>query len=124
MAKTSLETVSCEGCGVCCMHMAVPPYDEEELDELKEGNPAIYADYQAVMKSRDLQLTAHGTDFIPCGFLDMITRKCRHHDNNPDVCRRFKVGGESCRQFREDVAKVLSATRKCEQRSQVKENPT
>ena len=88
---------SCDGCGVCCMHMAVPLYDDEEIDLLRENLPEVYADFLAVRETRKLQLAATGVELVPCGFFDPIIRKCRHHDHSPEVCYRFEVGGEFCR---------------------------
>lgn len=98
--------VTCAGCGVCCMHMSVPPYDEEEQELLKENLPNVYADWLAVVESRKLQLAATGTDEIPCGFFDMVTRRCKHHAYNPDICHRFEVGGEFCVEQRQRAGLV------------------
>ena len=94
---------SCEGCGVCCMHMAVPPYDDEEEELLRDNLPEVYADFLAVMETRKLQLAATGVELVPCAFLDPITRKCRHHEHSPDVCYRFKIAGQFCRNQRREA---------------------
>ena len=96
----------CNDCGVCCMHMAVPPYDEEERELLEHNLPEVYADLLAVERSREMQFRVHGTDYIPCGFFDMVTRKCRHHGHHPIVCERFDVGGDSCGVYRQDAGLV------------------
>jgi len=93
----------CRGCGVCCMHMAVPPYGEAELDMLKETLPHIYTDFLAATATRKIQLLVTESDFIPCGFFDMVSRECRHHEHSPEVCRKFDVGSDDCLSFR-DVA--------------------
>lgn len=89
--------ITCDGCGVCCPHMALPPYGTDELELLRAHWPDVWADYQAVRRTRELQLRATGVDQVPCGFLDMVTRKCRHHDLHPGVCQSFEVGGVFCR---------------------------
>jgi Fe-S-cluster containining protein len=94
---------SCDGCGVCCMHMATPPYDAEELEELREHNEPVYADYIAARDSRLLQFTANGTDHVPCGWFDMVTRRCRHYEYRPFVCEMFQRGGWSCHSQRADA---------------------
>lgn len=101
--KDSTQTITCDGCGACCLHMSVPPYDEEELEILKYGHPQAYADYLAVMETRTVQLAVVGTDFIPCGFFDMVTRRCRHHEVNPVICEMFEVGGIVCLETRKDA---------------------
>lgn len=97
------QPVTCEGCGACCMHMAVPPYDEEERELLAANLPEVYADLLAVEATRQVQLRVSGEECIPCGFFDMVTRKCRHHEYSPDICARFEVGGEFCLSIRRDA---------------------
>ncbi len=93
----------CDGCGLCCMHMGSPPYDEEEREWLREDNPQAYADLLAVLETRELQLKTTAVDFVPCGFFDSVTRKCIHHDNKPDICRRFEIGDTYCNGFRAEA---------------------
>jgi Fe-S-cluster containining protein len=98
-----LPVLTCDGCGVCCMHMSVPPYEFWEVEELQREHPEVAADFKAVEESRALQLKVHGTDFIPCGFFDMVTRKCRHNEHKPEVCQVFDRGGEYCMGMRQDA---------------------
>lgn len=93
----------CAGCGICCMHMSVPPYDEDEVELLEQNLPEVYADFKAVEAAREMQLRVVGTDYIPCGFFDMVTRKCRHHEHKPDICYRFEVGNDMCLEMRKDA---------------------
>jgi len=99
---------TCEGCGACCLHMAAPPYVDEELALLRTNLPAVYRDLMAVQATRDLQWRVVGVDEVPCGFFDWVTRKCRHHEHKPDVCQRFEVGGTCCLQTRRDVGDLVS----------------
>ena len=83
----------CNGCGACCLHMAVPPYDDDEL----LGMPDIVRDEMVgVRKTRSIQFAIYGTDYIPCGFFNPITRQCRHYENRPAVCRAYEAGSDSC----------------------------
>ncbi len=91
--------ISCDGCGICCMHMSVPPFDDEEVGLLQSP---ILEDYLAVKESRRLQLKVHGTDYTPCGWFDMATRKCKHYYYRPVVCRVFEVGNTYCLDLRKD----------------------
>ena len=93
---TALPVLDCTDCGVCCLHVSVPPYDVDEVEYLKEYVPLVHTAYQAVQRTRQLQLAASGEDYVPCGFLDMETRRCRYYENRPDVCQVFEVGGEFC----------------------------
>ena len=86
-------TTDCKGCGACCLHMAVPPYDDDEL----LGMPDIVRDEMVgVRKTRSIQFAIYGTDCIPCGFLDLVTRQCRHYEHRPNICRDFQFLGKYC----------------------------
>ena len=92
--------ITCNGCGVCCMHMGSPPFIPSEESRLP---PEIKASLDAVRETQRLQYQTHGTDYTPCGWFDMETRQCRHHEHRPDVCREFEVGSEYCRNMRKDA---------------------
>ena len=36
----------------------------------------------------------------PCVWLDMDTRRCRHHEYRPNVCRDFETGSSGCLDWR------------------------
>jgi Fe-S-cluster containining protein len=36
----------------------------------------------------------------PCIWLDLATKRCRHYDYRPRLCRDFELGGEDCLGFR------------------------
>lgn len=94
-----LAEIKCEGCGICCMHMATPPYSSVEELEL----PAeVRDDLRAVRESAAMQREVWGADYKPCGWFDMVTRKCRHYEDRPSTCRDFEAGGASCRAMRKD----------------------
>jgi hypothetical protein len=83
--------------------MSEPPYDDEERELLQENLPEVYRDLLAVEATRAMQLRVVGTDYIPCGFFNLITRECMHHDYSPDVCERHEVGGVYCLEMRKDA---------------------
>jgi len=89
----SLVVLNCDGCGLCCMHMSSPPFHEEEWLVLP---PNVRADYEAALDASADAWEVHGIDARPCGWFDMVTRKCRHHEFRPEICRDFEVGGEAC----------------------------
>jgi len=92
--------ITCNGCGVCCMHMGSPPFIPSEESRLP---PELKASLDAVRETRRLQYQAHGTDYTPCGWFEMETRQCRHHEHRPDVCREFEVASEYCGNMRKDA---------------------
>lgn len=80
--------------------MAVPPFEKDEIAAL----PAeIQAELEILDRFREHQFTVHGTDYTPCSWLDHVTRKCKHHDIRPGVCRDFEVGNVHCVSLRRDA---------------------
>jgi hypothetical protein len=69
-------TVTCEGCGVCCLHMSTPPYDEDEREMLREWHPAVFAELEAVGAIRQLQYRLHPVRVLRLGYAKMSTSRC------------------------------------------------
>ena len=60
---------------------------ETELDAL----PAeLLRDMERRLADRNFDANA------PCFWMDRETRKCRHYEQRPEVCRQFELGGEDC----------------------------
>ena len=100
----TLPTVSdCEGCGVCCLHMGYPTYIRES--DTGPGEPA-WQDLPANLKQellRDIERyepPAAGQLDGPCTWFDQQTRRCKHHQHRPQVCRDFQVGSRNCLDWR------------------------
>ena len=86
------------------MHMGYPAYlhdlgtqrDEENWaslpSELKEQLQRYIANYKT---------QSEGELDGPCIWFDMDTRRCKHHEHRPKVCRDFEVGSQSCLDWRE-----------------------
>lgn len=49
----------------------------------------------------------------PCLWLDLDSRRCRHHDHRPQVCRDFEVGGQGCLDWRTHLRDRMVATNAC-----------
>jgi len=81
----------CEGCGICCLALSLPPFDVNELlrapDELLEEVDA----YARSPRFRDSN---------PCLWLDLATGECRHHRVRPVLCRWFEPGCSACNDLR------------------------
>lgn len=89
--------VECSGCGVCCMHMSLPPYNAaEEADLPKE----VAFDLGHCRDAKRMQENAHGILDQSCAFFDWTTRRCIHYDHRPQVCKDFEVGSYDCREIR------------------------
>ena len=119
--RTPLPVVSCEGCGACCMHMGTPPgyswffpSDGRELGEwaaesddwpvfraMPEGLRRELAEYYAAARRLPIE-DREELYYSPCIWLDLETRRCRHYEHRPSICREFEVGGRWCRGHRKD----------------------
>ncbi|TWU57829.1 YkgJ family cysteine cluster protein [Rubripirellula reticaptiva] len=92
----------CGDCGVCCMHMGYPPYLRGEnggpVEEYWTTMPAdLKREWLAYVESYDVP-----DDELdgPCVWLDLDTKRCKHHESRPSVCRDFRVGSQGCRDWR------------------------
>ena len=119
-----LPVVSCDGCGACCMHVGTPPdflFDYEMAEAAKISGPpfsrwplsrwglSLPPDALASFLARVELNHQRGADILmghinePCCWLDPDTRRCRHYDHRPEICREFKVGGAGCLSRRRDM---------------------
>ena len=142
MTKTLPIVADCEGCGVCCLHMGYPtfirptePLTADEIDadpnlrrqasndrrrqQLLAGHPGEpYWERVPEKLKKELDDFIEGYSVVegaldgPCIWLDLETRRCKHHRYRPRVCRDFEVGGRGCRDWREyhDDIIVVDAT--------------
>ncbi|TWU57071.1 Flagellin N-methylase [Rubripirellula tenax] len=100
---TRLPTVDdCEGCGVCCMHMGYPPYLRGEDGGRVEVYwtrmpPELKREWLEYVENYQV---AEGELDGPCVWFDLESRRCKHHDARPSVCRDFEVGSKGCRDWR------------------------
>ena len=44
----------------------------------------------------------------PCIWLDLDSRRCKHHQHRPKVCRDFEVGSKGCLDWREQSSQQLT----------------
>lgn len=88
---TPLPVISCDSCGKCCSMQGTPPMLPDEFDALPT---ALKWDRRANADRYDLNL--------PCLWFDVATKRCRHYDHRPIVCREFETGGEDCLRFRDE----------------------
>lgn len=103
---------SCEGCGLCCMHMAVPPFVDEE-ERVRLVPPSIREELYKIYETRKMQFKMFGTDAIPCAWFNPVSRSCLYYEYRPDICREFELGNPSCLEFRAELGdKPTSQTQK------------
>ncbi len=88
--------IVCDGCGACCLEIGTPPFLGFEIYNLPEP-------------LRNEVLTNNTIDReeskLPCYWFDIKTRKCKHYEYRPQLCRDFEVGCISCLKYREILSK-------------------
>lgn len=96
--------VDCGGCGVCCMHMGYPAYLhdlETQPDETHWTNLPSELKEQLLRYIANYVTPAESELDGPCVWLDLNSRRCKHHEHRPKVCRDFEVGSQGCLEWRE-----------------------
>lgn len=104
----------CTGCGNCCRHIGLPPFEVPNPDLgpqllaptvggcftcAQDGDMKTFAAMPADLRAahaqllRGLKKDPTGT---PCAWLDQETGECAHYEHRPAVCRVFVVGSEPC----------------------------
>ena len=94
---------SCEGCGVCCRQVGHPPYfwHPHHGHTVDEHWKLVPEELRKEVLDHIDQLVE--PDFgTPCIWFDAETRRCRHHEIRPNVCRDFEVGSKECIRLRID----------------------
>ena len=109
--KTKLPVINdCEGCGLCCLHMGYPTY----MDPADKSFDAVY--WNAMPDDVKQELLDYIASYKkpadddldgPCFWFDMETRRCKHHEYRPRVCRDFEVGSKGCRDWREHYKHMI-----------------
>ena len=106
---------SCEGCGACCLEQLSPPMyvpilcDDLDYDDTKEDvirARALPQELQQELRDYwDLMDTGeeHPRDEV-CLWFDETTRKCKHYELRPSICREFPFGEEGCLGWRKKYA--------------------
>ncbi len=103
---------SCDGCGACCLSQESPPGylmilslgDDMAMtdDDLKRFNSMPREAMQELREYRERLLAGEGhPNNMICLWFDEQTRKCKHYDLRPDVCRTEVVLNDaSCELWR------------------------
>jgi Fe-S-cluster containining protein len=73
----------------------------QPLDEQADSQ----ADYQRLRSAPSPAQAAYESNRHsvsgPCVGLDVTSRRCRHYEFRPDICRTFETGGKWCQGYRE-----------------------
>lgn len=107
--KEAFRPINCDGCSACCMGLASPPFDDgEDDDAIYNGMPeALRNDYEAKCDALYKPeggfrpgVFPPGVISLPCFWLDIDAKRCRHYEHRPATCRQFTVGCDQCVDFR------------------------
>lgn len=99
---TELPIINCDDCGACCMHMGYPPFVAMYDHANRKGDPEWLAlSPELAAETRQGAVDGRGSNELPCVWFDETTKKCRHYDLRPSICREFEVGCEACVSHRE-----------------------
>jgi Fe-S-cluster containining protein len=94
---------NCDGCGACCMHMGYPPFVGMFNYAARNGDPEwLSLTAELAAETRQGAVDRRGEQELPCVWLDLSTRKCKHYELRPRICRDFEIGEPSCHKFRKE----------------------
>ena len=97
----------CNGCGSCCLEMCSPPFLGPTDEEYLALPDAVQCSYDLGMAQREEDGWIDG---VACFWFDKESRRCKHYEHRPEICRDFDRGCEACHGWREQYP-LLEALR-------------
>jgi Fe-S-cluster containining protein len=91
---------SCDGCGLCCLGIGSPVLWYASHYQTLTGHPfrpaglpqqlidEIDTAFDGLMRGQEPQ--------EQCLWFNATTRKCRHYEWRPQVCKDYELGGTAC----------------------------
>lgn len=102
-----MSKLTCENCGLCCMHMRTPPFCGETDPEWEALPEALKRELDSWLKSPRMDLLeGRGQQDSLCVWLNQCTGQCRRYASRPQICRDFHVGSEACLKYRADAERA------------------
>ncbi len=104
MKRTPLPTIaSCDGCGACCTGQAALPIhlvnEHSGITPVRKLPGWLADELRALTKK--YMAEEFPPDGSPCIWYDAETKKCRHYNYRPELCRDgVLVGDDACRRWR------------------------
>lgn len=106
----------CVGCGACCLHIGLPPFEvpnpdlgpiprqpartwHEQAIEQDLLDTELFLMMPAELRAehaRMVQEIESDPQGSPCAWLDLETKKCKHYEWRPAVCRDWEPGCVGC----------------------------
>lgn len=94
---------SCDGCGACCRHLIVPPFQNRDEWDRLHVPPELIDEFLPLWEVR-FYLAEQ-----PCLWYDPETDRCRHYELRPQACREFEINSPSCMACREKWGMVVGS---------------
>ncbi len=95
-----LEPESCDGCGLCCEGTGSPvllyqslPHHQGPHPHRPDGLPQPLIDE---IDEHFLGLARGQEPIDECLWYDAESRRCRHYEWRPQICRDFELAGTAC----------------------------
>jgi Fe-S-cluster containining protein len=97
-----MKTNLCNNCGMCCMHVNIPPFYGPGDPTYKSCPPKLLKEIEDYLNSPRYIDAEH-----PCLWLNRSTGECKNYQYRPEICRDYQVGEISCRLLRTQVGLTL-----------------
>lgn len=107
MKRIVLPTITdCSDCGACCTGQAALPIhlvnDNVSLESVTPLPPELAAELRA--ETERFLRDGFPPDGSPCIWYDAETKRCKHYEYRPVICRdEVQPGDDSCRRWRRSV---------------------
>lgn len=106
-ALTILAPTSCDGCGVCCLGIGSPVVLYASRPDYCDPHPFRPANLPQELAD---EINAHFSGLLRgqepqdcCLWFDPVTRKCKHHEYRPQVCRDYEIASRECLRERKEA---------------------
>lgn len=103
--------LSCEGCGLCCLGIGSPIVLYASRPGLGASHPFRPAELPPELIE---EIDEHFAGLLrgqepqeQCLWFDPQTRRCKHYEYRPQVCRDYELGGRACLTLRRQQAASL-----------------
>ena len=95
----TLPVLDCNECGACCTQLVYPPFYgpwDPSYQALEANRPDLFAQLAVDREERQREFRRTGVEpwGTPCSWFEPETRRCKHYDHRPDICRDFNMGSD------------------------------
>jgi Fe-S-cluster containining protein len=101
-----MNPASCDGCGLCCEGIGSPVALFASRPGWEQNHPFRFPGMpDGLVQEVDDHFSGLFRGQEPqerCLWFDPATRKCRHYEWRPQVCRDYELAGETCLLRREE----------------------